>query len=384
VESTRTGDVVSRAGGFGGLFRVPQGFANPVMVSSADGVGTKLKVAMMADRHDTVGVDLVNHCVNDILVEGARPLFFLDYIGMGRLEQRIVEELVEGLALGCRENECVLLGGETAEMPDFYDPGEYDLAGFIVGMVDEHARPGRTVSTTATPHRPRVLGLPHQRLLAAAAAVLRSHGPRVQDGYPDSDESVADVLLRPHRSYARVLLPLIGDGTITALSHITGGGIPENLVRVLPDGCGRAHRAGVLAGARRVRERAAPRQHQRRRDVPDVQHGRGHDPGHGRGRGGRHHPDAERGGRDGVAHRRRTRRREGRGDPVMRGLLSRRPALLAGALPLAAQAAGRACRTCADAGGAVRRDSRAVPGDRDVRAAWLMPARSCSRGQASP
>jgi phosphoribosylformylglycinamidine cyclo-ligase len=239
VESTRTGDVVSRAGGFGGLFRVPQGFANPVMVSSADGVGTKLKVAMMADRHDTVGVDLVNHCVNDILVEGARPLFFLDYIGMGRLEQRIVEELVEGLALGCRENECVLLGGETAEMPDFYDPGEYDLAGFIVGMVDEHARPGS--------HRVNdgdaLIGLASSGFHTNGYSLLRRlffdrMGLGVQDGYPDSDESVADVLLRPHRSYARVLLPLIGDGTITALSHITGGGIPENLVRVLPDGVG--------------------------------------------------------------------------------------------------------------------------------------------------
>jgi phosphoribosylformylglycinamidine cyclo-ligase len=239
VESTRTGDVVSRAGGFGGLFRVPQGFANPVMVSSADGVGTKLKVAMMADRHDTVGVDLVNHCVNDILVEGARPLFFLDYIGMGRLEQRIVEELVEGLALGCRENECVLLGGETAEMPDFYDPGEYDLAGFIVGMVDEHARPGS--------HRVNdgdaLIGLASSGFHTNGYSLLRRlffdrMGLGVHDGYPDSDESVADVLLRPHRSYARVLLPLIGDGTITALSHITGGGIPENLVRVLPEGMG--------------------------------------------------------------------------------------------------------------------------------------------------
>lgn len=239
VESTRTGDVVSRAGGFGGLFRVPQGYANPVMVSSADGVGTKLKVAMMADRHDTVGVDLVNHCVNDILVEGARPLFFLDYIGMGRLEQRIVEELVEGLALGCRENDCVLLGGETAEMPDFYDPGEYDLAGFIVGMVDEHARPGahRIADGDA------LIGLASSGFHTNGYSLLRRlffdrMGLGVQDRYPDSNESVADVLLRPHRSYAKVLLPLIADGTITALSHITGGGIPENLVRVLPDGVG--------------------------------------------------------------------------------------------------------------------------------------------------
>jgi phosphoribosylformylglycinamidine cyclo-ligase len=235
VESTRTADVVSRAGGFGGLFRVPSGFDSPVMVSSADGVGTKLKVAMKADRHDTVGIDLVNHCVNDILVEGARPLFFLDYIGMGRLEQRIVVELVEGLARGCRENGCVLLGGETAEMPDFYDPGEYDLAGFIVGMVDEHARPGA--------HRVAagdvLIGLASSGFHTNGYSLLRRLlferlRLGVDERYPDSSESVADVLLRPHRSYLGPLLPLIADGTAHALSHITGGGIPENLVRVLP------------------------------------------------------------------------------------------------------------------------------------------------------
>jgi phosphoribosylformylglycinamidine cyclo-ligase len=177
VESTRTANVVSKAGGFGGLFRVPAGFRNPVMVSSADGVGTKLKVAMMADRHDTVGIDLVNHCVNDILVEGARPLFFLDYIGMGRLEQRIVEALVEGLATGCRDSDCVLLGGETAEMPDFYEPGEYDLAGFIVGMVEEDGRPGaHRVRAGDVLIGLRSSGLSHQRLLAAAPALLRPAG----------------------------------------------------------------------------------------------------------------------------------------------------------------------------------------------------------------
>lgn len=239
VESTRTAEVVSRAGGFGGLFRVPAGYRRPVMVSSADGVGTKLKVAMMAGRHDTVGIDLVNHCVNDILVEGARPLFFLDYIGMGRLEQGTVEALVSGLAAGCRDNECVLLGGETAEMPDFYEPGEYDLAGFIVGMVDEDARPGA--------HRVQpgnvLIGLESAGFHTNGYSLLRTLffdrlGMSIDDAYPDSDDSVADVLLRPHRSYAPMLLPLIADGRVRALSHITGGGIPENLVRVLPDGTG--------------------------------------------------------------------------------------------------------------------------------------------------
>ena len=237
VESTRTADVVSRAGGFGGLFRVPGGYRKPVMVSSADGVGTKLKVAMMAGRHDTVGIDLVNHCVNDILVEGARPLFFLDYIGMGRLEQGTIEALVEGLAAGCRDNECVLLGGETAEMPDFYQPGEYDLAGFIVGMVDEDARPG---SHRAQPGNV-LIGLESAGFHTNGYSLLRALffdrlGMSAEDPYPDSEDSVADVLLRPHRSYAPMLLPLIADGRVRALSHITGGGIPENLVRVLPDG----------------------------------------------------------------------------------------------------------------------------------------------------
>lgn len=239
VESTRTDDVVSRAGGFGGLFRVPGGFRQPVLVSSADGVGTKLKVAMMADRHDTVGLDLVNHCVNDILVEGARPLFFLDYIGMGQLEQDTVEQLVQGLARGCSQNGCVLLGGETAEMPDFYAPGEYDLAGFIVGMVDDDARPGahRVAADDV------LVGIGGSGFHTNGYSLLRRLlfdrlRLGIDDPFPDSAESVADVLLRPHRSYAQALLPVIADGRVHALSHITGGGIPENLVRVLPDGVG--------------------------------------------------------------------------------------------------------------------------------------------------
>ncbi|HSJ07622.1 MAG TPA: phosphoribosylformylglycinamidine cyclo-ligase [Longimicrobiales bacterium] len=239
VESTRNAGVVSRAGGFGGLFRVPAGYAKPVMVSSADGVGTKLKVAIMADRHDTVGLDLVNHCVNDILVEGARPLFFMDYIGMGRLQQHVVEDVVAGLARGCRANDCVLLGGETAEMPDFYAAGEYDLAGFIVGMVDEDARPGA--------HRVHagddIIALASSGFHTNGYSLLRRLlfdrlGLAVTDPYPGADESVADILLRPHRSYASSVLPLIEAGSVSALAHITGGGIPENLVRVLPDDIG--------------------------------------------------------------------------------------------------------------------------------------------------
>ena len=237
VRRTAGAGVVANPGGFGGLFRVPGGMRSPVLVSSADGVGTKLKVAMRAGRHDTVGADLVNHCVNDILVEGARALFFLDYIGMGRLEPGIVEQVVAGLAQACLDNDCALLGGETAEMPDFYAPGEYDLAGFIVGIVEEDGRPGKA----------RVLE--GDVLIGIGASGFHTNGYSllrrliferleldVDDAFPGMDDSVASVLLRPHRGYARALRPLLDEGVIHALAHITGGGIPGNLDRVMPDG----------------------------------------------------------------------------------------------------------------------------------------------------
>lgn len=244
VRSTKVDGVLSEAGSFGGLFAVPGGMREPVLVASADGVGTKLKVAMRAGRHETVGRDLVNHCTNDILVEGARPLFFLDYVGMGTLDAGVVEQVVSGVAKGCRENECALLGGETAEMPDFYDPGEYDLAGFIVGVVEKEARPGA--------HRVRpgdvLLGLAANGFHTNGYSLLRRLlfdrlGLGTEDAFPDVGDSVADVLLRVHRSYRRSLLPAIADGRVHALAHITGGGLPENLERVLP--------AGVRARVRR-------------------------------------------------------------------------------------------------------------------------------------
>ena len=237
LRTTAGPNVLSEPGGFGGLFRVPPGFRQPVMVASADGVGTKLKVAMRAGRHDTVGTDLVNHCVNDILVEGARPLFFLDYIGMGKLEPGTVERIVEGVAAGCRQNGCALLGGETAEMPDFYSPGEYDLAGFIVGMVEEDARPG--------PHRVRagdvLVGVASSGFHTNGYSLLRRLlfdrlGLDVDDPFPGIDATIGDVLLRIHRSYRPALLPLLDDGRIHALAHITGGGIAENVERALPEG----------------------------------------------------------------------------------------------------------------------------------------------------
>ncbi|MBW3551952.1 MAG: phosphoribosylformylglycinamidine cyclo-ligase [Gemmatimonadetes bacterium] len=237
VASTETEGVLSKVGSFGGLFRVPAGYRSPVLVSSADGVGTKLKVAMRAGRHDTVGHDLVNHCVDDILVEGARPLFVLDYIGMGTLDEGVVGALVTGLTRGCRENGCALLGGETAEMPDFYDPGEYDLAGFIVGIVEEEGRPAATRVRAG------------DALVAIASSGFHTNGYSLlrrllferlgldlADPFPGTDDLVGDVLLRVHRSYLGSVWPLLQRDRIHALAHITGGGIPGNLERSVPAG----------------------------------------------------------------------------------------------------------------------------------------------------
>lgn len=237
VRSTAIAGVLSEPGSFGGLFRVPEGLDRPVLVASADGVGTKLKVAIRAGKHDTVGHDLVNHCVDDILVEGARPLFFLDYIGMGRLEPGVAEDLVAGVAAGCRENGCALLGGETAEMPDFYAPGDYDLAGFIVGVVEE----GKRLGAQRVRAGDVLIGIGANGFHTNGYSLLRRVlfdrlGLDVDDAFPEMDETVGEVLLRVHRSYLPSVYPLVEAGSINALAHITGGGIPENLARVIPDG----------------------------------------------------------------------------------------------------------------------------------------------------
>jgi phosphoribosylformylglycinamidine cyclo-ligase len=237
IRATAGPDVLAGAGAFGGQFRVPAGMRSPVLVASADGVGTKLKVALMAGRHDTVGADLVNHCVDDILVEGARPLFFMDYIGLGTLEEGTVRDLVAGMARACRDNGCALLGGETAQMPDFYAPGEYDLAGFIVGIVEEDGRPGA--------HRlhagAALLGLASDGFHTNGYSLLRRVlfdrlGLGLEDRFPGTEDRVVDVLLRVHRSYLHALRPLIESGRAQALAHITGGGIAGNLARVIPAG----------------------------------------------------------------------------------------------------------------------------------------------------
>ncbi len=237
LASTRTADTLSDLGSFGGLYRIPGGFESPVLVASTDGVGTKLKLAFLTGRHDTVGEDLVNHCVNDILVQGAVPLFFLDYIGMGRLEPGVVEALVAGIARGCRANGCALLGGETAEMPDFYAPGEYDLAGTVVGIAGEadiidgrSVGPGDLVIAIASD------GLHTNGYSLARRIVFERMGLTVDDEFPGENASVADVLLRVHRSYLTALRPLLKGRGVKALAHITGGGLIDNLPRVLPNG----------------------------------------------------------------------------------------------------------------------------------------------------
>jgi phosphoribosylformylglycinamidine cyclo-ligase len=237
VRSTATPDTLSELGSFGGLYRVPAGLRRPVLVASTDGVGTKLKVAFTSGRHDTVGEDLVNHCVNDILVQGARPLFFLDYVGVGKLEPGVVEALVEGVARGCRANGCALLGGETAEMPDLYAPGEYDLAGTIVGAVEEDG----VIDGRAIRAGDRIVALAssglHTNGYSLARRILFDRmGLGVDDPFPEEEGSVAEVLLRVHRSYLAALWPLVEAGRVRGMAHITGGGLVDNLPRVLPSG----------------------------------------------------------------------------------------------------------------------------------------------------
>jgi len=233
VLSTLTAGTRGEFGGFGGMFRVPTDVPKPVLVASADGVGTKLKVAIEAGRYDTVGHDLVNHCVNDILVQGASPLFFLDYVAFGTLDPRAVEGVVAGVAAGCRENGCALLGGETAEMPGVYTPPDYDLAGFIVGYVDEDAILG--------PQRVRdgdaIIGIEssglHTNGFSLARRIVNDRMKlSVDDRFPAENASVGDVMLSIHRSYLSVLRPMLD--RVHAMAHITGGGIPGNLNRALP------------------------------------------------------------------------------------------------------------------------------------------------------
>ena len=234
VESTFTAGARGAFGGFGGMYRIPAEARRPVLVASADGVGTKLRVAIEANRHDTIGHDLVNHCVNDVLVQGAVPLFFLDYFAAGVLVPEVVEAVVTGVAAGCRENGCSLVGGETAEMPGIYTPPDYDLAGFIVGCVEEDA----ILGADRVEEGDVLVGLESSGLHTngyslARRIVFERMGLGVHDPFPGETGTVADVLLRVHRSYLPVLRPVLG--RVHAMAHITGGGLPGNVNRALPD-----------------------------------------------------------------------------------------------------------------------------------------------------
>ena len=238
ARGTHTPGVLSEIGSFGGLFRInAAGIDDPVLVASADGVGTKLRVAFMTGRHRTVGFDLVNHCVNDILVQGAEPLFFLDYLATGRLEPDVAVQVVEGLAAACRENGCALLGGETAEMPGFYADGEYDIAGFIVGVVARSSLiEGKTITAGDV-----LLGVPssglHTNGYSLARQIAFEKAALKHDSHvPELGTTIGEALLVPHRSYLPLIRPLLSRGAIKGMAHITGGGITENLPRILPDG----------------------------------------------------------------------------------------------------------------------------------------------------
>jgi len=237
ARGTYTEGVLSGVGSFGGLFALGQNVADPVLVASADGVGTKLKVAFMTGVHDTIGADLVNHCVNDILVQGARPLFFLDYLATGRLAPDVAEQIVQGVARACVENGCALLGGETAEMPGFYAEGEYDVAGFIVGIVPRaKVIDGRNIEEGDV-----LVALPSTGLHTNGYSLARRIAfdvlkLDVDSLVPELGETVGEALMRTHRSYLPLIGPVLDRGWIKGMAHITGGGLTENVPRMFPEG----------------------------------------------------------------------------------------------------------------------------------------------------
>ena len=235
VDTTRTQGVFSDIGGFGGLFRPDlAGMEDPVLVSSTDGVGTKLKLAFQYDKHDTIGIDLVAMSVNDVIVQGARPLFFLDYFATGKLDVDKTAAVISGIAEGCRQAGCALLGGETAEMPDMYAPGEYDLAGFCVGIVDN----ARIVDGSSIRVGDKLIGLAssglHSNGYSLARKVLQQSGLSADAMLPGSDKTIKDSFLEPTTIYVECVRSLLRDLSIKGMSHITGGGFYDNIPRILP------------------------------------------------------------------------------------------------------------------------------------------------------
>jgi phosphoribosylformylglycinamidine cyclo-ligase len=236
ARGTFTPNVASDIGSFGGLFRANfGGMENPILVSSTDGVGTKLRVAQAMKIHDTVGYDLVSHCVNDILVQGARPLFFLDYFATGKLRPPVMTDVIRGMARACKENTCALIGGETAEMPGFYGDDDYDIAGFIVGVVDEkHLLDGKAVREGDVMIALPSAGLHTNGYSLARRIFIDRHGYDYQTVLPEIGK-IGEALLAPHISYLKPLIPLVEERRIHALAHITGGGLTDNVPRVLPE-----------------------------------------------------------------------------------------------------------------------------------------------------
>lgn len=240
ARSTFNERTLTEIGSFGGMFSGAfPNMSEPILVASADGVGTKLKIAFDTGIHNTIGQDLVNHCVNDILVQGARPLFFLDYFATGILSPEVTASVVEGISIACRENGCVLLGGETAEMPGFYKDGEYDLAGFIVGVVDK----SKVIDGKSIAPGDVVLGLPSNGLQTNGYSLARKlffevGGYEVDTFIEELGDTVGNALLARHTSFLRPLDNLLGTGKIKGLAHITGGGFLENIPRILPEGVG--------------------------------------------------------------------------------------------------------------------------------------------------
>lgn len=240
IKRTFDQNVLRDIGSFGAMYSMEGlNVENPVLVSSVDGVGTKLKLAFMTGIHETIGVDLVSHCVNDILVQGASPLFFLDYLAFGKLEPSVVEGVITGIATGCRYAGCSLIGGETAEMPGMYEHGEYDLAGTIVGIVDRN----KIIDGSAIEEGDVIIGLKSTGLHTNGYSLARKicferAGVDVNDLLPGTDETFGEALMAPHREYARVMQIVTRIVNVRGMVHVTGGGITDNLPRVLPDGLG--------------------------------------------------------------------------------------------------------------------------------------------------
>jgi phosphoribosylformylglycinamidine cyclo-ligase len=247
VKPTFRHEVLSGIGGFGSLFALnTTKYHNPILVASTDGVGTKLRIAFMMEKHDTIGIDLVAMCVNDVIVQGAEPLFMLDYLATGKLDQKVHEDVVRGIAAGCAEAGCALVGGETAEMPSFYSDGEYDVAGFVVGVVDkEKVIDGTSISVGDSIIGIGSSGIHSNGLSLARKVVFETLGMKPDEFISSLGCTVGEELLRPTHIYVKTILNLIRDFSIHGIAHITGGGLIDNIARILPNGC----RADITLGS---------------------------------------------------------------------------------------------------------------------------------------